>query len=264
MKLTFLFLIPPLISLVLVGCQTDIEQGYLVENEMASSNDGDEQIDWDAITIFEGVSYFDNRTDESEEISYEDAGRIGIRYLKSLFDINLEGIYVDMRFNYNHHISHSTWTGTVMYEEHESGELDTENWMYMFTINAFTGEVELVVNWEVEPLFGLENDAMSQMSHGELSSLFPEPDEEEWEQLKDAAYHFAEIHFGNSDVSVEAGLYERGRTVPLVYEPTQFLNFVATDAVSEGVIEMAIQRETKALFHLSVPFDIIAPDFSVN
>ena len=211
----------------------------------------EEELSLGEFTILEGE--FSNVAEQAGALTIEEAAAIGGAYILDIFNDDLDGMYMELTFDYNHQISHSTWNGRIARTATEfnpkydltAGEFPPL--LLTFMIDAFTGERLGISNVEDDSLtpFSFE------MNEGELLELFPEPGEEEVEQLTAIAYEYAERHFGRGMVfNIELN------SVDSIYNPSPYLSFIAIDN-EDRVIEVSIRRETLELELIFTPMNLL-------
>ena len=208
-------------------------------------------------TILEGFHGFPG--DRSDALTLEEAATIGATYVLNVFRNPLAGMYMELTFNYNPHISRSTWIGNIAYSPEDFGG-EIEGFLpalLVFSIDALTGERISIINHSIDPLHEMADLWM--MSEDERWELFPEPDEEEMELMMEIAHNFAQRHFAHElIINIELGIYLNGVT-DSAYFPSPDLFFVATD--SEGrIVQIMIQRGTMQLLSIHTPLEILAPN----
>ena len=251
-----------LASFSLVGCSNDdvsliksseiaeyVHEAFVPENVML----GD-------FTILEGFHGFPG--DRSSALTIEEAALIGAIYILDVFDENLDDKYMELTFNYNPHLSHSTWVGNIADapEEFEGDEEGFQAALITFSIDAITGERININNHNVEPLHGITFSNLMAMSEAELLELFPRPSEEEVELSIAIARHYAQRHFNHGEiVNIEQGFYYNN-IIDFIYFPSAVLNFVAINDQGR-VVEIEIQRESMELVSIVIPFEFLFPDF---
>lgn len=188
--------------LLLAGC-LESENNEINEQDDSSLQLGD-------VVFFEIENEWDNRTDDSTELSYEEAAQLSLDYFSTFLGEDLEGKYLGMVFNYNPHISESSW-GTNVFSSMPSSLIhDDIDWFEssMFvSMDAFTGELINLANYNAEPLHGFSSRDIFNMTPSERLEWFPEPDAEEIIAANNVARVIAEKHFQNSSVtSVTLGM----------------------------------------------------------
>ena len=107
-KFIFTIILSPLLFIVL-GCEThevkpEINQSYFLfpeDKELALGN----------FNVLEGFHGFPG--DRNEILPLYEVAIIGATYVLEVFGYNLDGMYMELTFNYNPHISHRTWIGNV-------------------------------------------------------------------------------------------------------------------------------------------------------
>jgi len=257
-----------LIFFALIGCESSPErENEVVSDEMEQNTTEmeqntteveqnrtyisplDDDITLGDFTVIEGFHGFPG--DRSEILSIEEASIIGGTYILDVFNENLDGMYMEMTFNYNPHISHSRWIGTIAPSPEDFGDED-EGFvpgLIMFTLDAMTGERLSISNHDVEFIHETIN------SLEEFEELFSEPDDDELEIMIATAHHYAQRHFDHEiAINITLGIYYNGVT-DSAYFPSETLTFVAAD--DEGrAIEISIQRESMQLISISTPLEM--------
>jgi len=252
---------------VLMGCVSDevVESETPVEpnqnklSELTSTREHNrEHLTLGDFTVLEGLHGFPG--DQTDALTIEEAAAIGGRYVLDVLDDDLEGMYMEMTFNYNPHISHSTWIGNIAASPADFGR-EAEGFMpglIVFTLDAVTGERISIFDSNVESVTTV--GPLELLSEEERWALFPEPDEDEMALALAIAHDYAERHFSDSEVNtIVPGVYFGG-TTDSAYFPSSRLHFVATGDGGK-IIEIMIQRETMELFYLGVPLEILVSDF---
>ncbi|MCL2864346.1 MAG: hypothetical protein FWE25_02275 [Lachnospiraceae bacterium] len=212
------------------------------------------QSDLKDVVIFELESESDNRTDISEELSFDEATRHALHYFSELLDEDLKGKYLLMEFLYTPQISLSTWSAHV-FNFMPGLVRDEIDWFaspIFVLIDAYTGELIHLFNEEVEPLHGLEMEDILDMSQEEFLEWFPAPEQREIERAKEAAKDFAAQIFRDTDVNTA----RLGSTHWPDYDlsmGTMDFDFVIIDSTGK-VIDVKIQRDTHILLHIHTPW----------
>jgi len=256
MKKAILILVP--ILFLFVGCTNDGEAPY--ESEATTAPGSIDQEDrLGNFTFFEGRSYSDDRDTGIDVISLEEAAEIGAYYIFEVLGENLDGMYMELAYNYNFHISHRTWVGFVNHSRREglAGQLNAP---ISFVIDAETGERLFLSYSQLEPLHGISGEMMESMPVAELLEIFPDPDEAEIAEMMEVVREIAERHLQTSEiVTIEYGFWQENGDLHVTFDgPSQFSPFFIID--TEGrVIDILIQRETHLLSSINVLFDTVSP-----
>lgn len=233
--------------LLLAGC-SESENNAIIEQNDSSLQLRD-------VVFFEIENEWDNRTDDSKELSYEEAAQLSLDYFSTFLGEDLDGKYVGMVFNYNHHISESSWSANVFGSMPSSLINDDIDWdeSSMFVLmDAFTGELMGLANYNAEPLHGFSSRDIWNMTPSERLEWFPEPDAEEIIAANDVARVFAEKHFQNSSItSVKLGMSGISEEDYLSMI-TDNLDFIVEDSAG-NVIVISLQRETHKLINIHTP-----------
>ena len=245
-----------LILLGLIGCSNendmlnDTGEMQAIEN----GNDNEPINGLGSFTFFEGRSYSDDRDTGVNVISLEEAAEIGAYYIYEVLGESLDGMYMELVYNYNFHISHRTWVGHINHSRIEgiTGQMSAP---IFFLIDAETGE-RLSLNYsQLEDLHGISGEMMESMPIEDLLEIFPDPDEDEIAEMMEVAREMANRHFQTSEVAVvEYGLRQEDGGPNITWErPYQISALTVID--TEGrLIEVYIQRETHLLWQIITPF----------
>jgi len=222
---------------LLIGCSNDngVTEGRALNTEATntSSDETERELVLGEFTIVEGVNGFPG--DQTRTLDIEEAALIGATYILEVFGNDLDGMYLEMTFNYNPHISESLWIGTNAHSPEEFGDetIGFRSGEVTFVIDAFTGERISITNRTLS--FSDDWEELGEVTNEELDVML------------EIAEDFSRRHFGSSS-TIES--VEHVRSVP-----SEFLEFIATDG--EGrTIELLIQRETNQLFDISTPFEL--------
>ena len=267
----FLLVIPIFFAIVtFVSCESNEgavnlpEATDVAENTKATDENLDNQenlvenntepLTLGAFSILEGRYGFPG--DMSNAITLEEAANIGGQYVLDIFDNNLDGKYMELTFNYNPHISQSTWIGNIG-EAAEDFVGEAEGFhaaLIVFTLDAFTGERLSIDNLELTFFETADQSDIWSMSDDELLVSFPAPDNNEIEILSTLALDFAVRHFDSDSVTVELGFYPEGE-VGFVYFPFPIITFLAINTTTDQVVEISIEREFRELSSIRVPME---------
>ena len=240
------------LPLVLIGCVSGEVESETPVAKLSERTPNREHLTLGDFTVLEGLNVF--LGDQTDALTIEEAAAMGGRYFLDVLDDNLEGMYMEMTFSYNPHLSHSIWVGKIAASPDDfSGEAEAEGFpavLMVFTLDAFTGERISIYNPNVESVTAV--GSLGSLSHEERWALFPEPDEDEMALALAVAHDYAERHFSDSEVStVVPGIYSGG-VIDSTYFPSEGLRFVATDDQGR-IVEIRIQRETMKFLSLFVP-----------
>jgi len=250
----------------LVGCNNNDsddagdETGINLTSDTSEENDSNnasasENLLLGDFTVLEGMHGFPG--DRTGILTIDEAALIGGNYILEALGHNLEGMYMELTFNYNPHISHSTWIGNIDYSLENFGS-EAEGFasrLIVFSIDAFTGARISIVDNRVEPLYNIP-DLWWELSENELRELFPKPSSEEMEIMMTTAHNYARSHFAHElEINVEFGFYMDG----FIDTSDQFSpnwSLVATD--SDGrVAQIVIQCETRQLISIDTPLEVL-------
>lgn len=263
-----LFLISILILFSLIGCaegdpateQTGDEPSLLAP--VASEYSEAEAVLGNFILLEEGVTSSDNRDSGVEIISLEEAAAIGERYIFEILGESLKGKYVQLSYNHNFNLvegspHQNTWYGAVA---RSLEDLENNYSVFTFLLNAETGTLLDVMNWQLEPVHDLDFLEMEQLTEAEWWELFPRPSEEEIEMMRQVAIKYAQRYFSETTISnIEIGFY--GEETDFLAKPNNFFVFNVTDETGH-VMNVFLQRETN-LFSL-MEFPLKATDFGLE
>jgi len=233
-----------LLLFLLVGCSTD---NNTANGGNLNQGDNTQASPLSDFTFSEGESFSDDRDTGVEVLSLEEAVEIAAAYIYEVFEDSLEGVHIELVYNYNFNISERTWSGYVRRPERS-------NLIMTFLIDAQTGERIELTYWQREPLHGISFAMMESMSEAELLEIFPEPDEAEIAEMMDVVRDIAERHLQTSEiVRLEYGFLQENGEADTTYYPSQLSPFFVID--TEGrLIEIIIQRETHLLVSINTPF----------
>jgi hypothetical protein len=186
---------------------------------------------------------------------------------------NLDDYYIEMTFNYNPHISNSTWIGTIAKDSSQMGDnaMTFHQNLISFTLDATSVEVidfsvnniESSIDWDeiVDEMNSTTVGAQIDMTN-KLLELLPRPDQEEIENLEKLARYYAIKHFESSVVEVELGIYMNGSAF-FEYSPSETIPFVAHDQI-DRFVEIRIHREALQIQGISTPLDSVIDRFTTN
>ena len=251
MKKMIVYIILVLLPFVLIACADNNEVipnalNELDQNDISIPALGSEELTLGDFTILEGLHGFPG--DRLGTLSIEEAAHIGAIYILDVFYNTLEGMYLEMTFNYNPHISESLWIGTIAHSPDSFGGA-YEGFIpgiIMFSIDAFTGERVNISNEGLESLHILDLPPW-ELSEAEFLELYPKIDDDEMEIMVEVATDYASRHFGDSSTVESINFVDESN-------PNEFLNFTAMDN-NGRVVDILIQRETRKLYSISSPLD---------
>jgi len=228
--------------LVLAGCVSEQKK------QEASTTDINR---YGEFTILEGFHGFPG--DRTNILTLEEAASIGASYVFDVFEDYLSGRYMELTFNYNPHISHSSWIGNIgdSPSEFEGEEEGFRSAQITFMIDAISGERINITNHALELELSLE----------ELLESSIELNDAQIEVATEIATDYAKRHFNQGTVeSVEPGTYSGGIAD---FMQGMSLNFVAIDTIDSGerVVEIRLHQETLQLLDIRTPLEILAPYF---
>ena len=201
------------------------------------------------ITVLEGIHGFPG--DRIGTITIEDAAKIGAAYVLDIFGDDLSGKYMELTFNYNPHISSSSWIGNIgdSPSEFKGDHEGFNSAQIVFIIDAVSGER---IRMDDHTLQSQQN-----LITPNLLELLT-PTNEEIAVVKAIAFEYAQRHFNSGImINIELGSYSGGEED---FVSASSLNFVATDGTGR-IIAIRIQRETNQLLTIYTPIEILAPDF---
>ncbi|MCL1948211.1 MAG: hypothetical protein FWF59_00530 [Turicibacter sp.] len=254
-----------LLSGVLTGCSNSTAYGNLEISEVLNntknrveSNTSFAEIEPDLevgnFTIMEGQHGFPG--DQSNTLTIEEVAEIGAQYVLNVFGYTLQGKYLELTFNYNPHISQSTWVGNV---GSSPGDFigDEEGFFpasIVFSLDAYTGKPLSIQNFDLALFDNLDRDEFFEMSEEEMLELFSLPESEEIENLKAIAERYAKNHFNSESVSIELGSYPAGER-GFVLSPSPTLLLMATENITGDVVNLSITRNPIELSSIRVPLE---------
>lgn len=222
--------------LVLAGCVS--------KQEEASTTDINR---YGEFTILEGFHGFPGPGDRTNILTLEEAASIGASYVFDVFEDYLSGRYMELTFNYNPHISHSSWIGNIgdSPSEFEGEEEGFRSAQITFMIDAISGERVNITNHTLGLELSLEESSI-------------ELNDAQIEVATEIATDYAKRHFNQGTVeSVEPGTYSGGIAD---FMQGISLNFVAIDS-GERVVEIRLHQETLQLLDIRTPLEILAQYF---
>lgn len=219
-----------------------------------------EPMDFENFTILEGIHGFPG--DRMQALEIEQAATIGASYVLDMFDIDMSGRYMELTFNYNPHLSISTWIGNIGDSLDEfQGEFEGFHpAQIVFTIDAISGERMSIWDNLLQSDHSL-GEGVSELDELELLASDSEPlTEEEMTEVTNIAFDYAKRHFHQSTVvSVETGTYFGGEEEFVTGFTASVLNFVATDD-ADRVVAIEIAKETRQLLTIYTPIELLVPN----
>jgi len=210
----------------------------------SDNNDISEKLLLDDLIVFEGESSPHFLSAENELLLFEEIAVFATHYISELFGDEFNGKYLQLTYEYDHYISQHIWVGKVAYLMED---FDTWDLLFMLEFDAITGKRLFFSNLSFDPLYGINDFAMTNMEEAQLLELFPEPNDEEIATMKEVIRHYAERHFSDSTIVVlEYGFYTLGGIPDITYYASQNSPFFVIDDRGR-VAEIIIQRETHQL-----------------